>query len=215
MGLLSKLLGQCGHPRGWLGRELARSMNRGHAPLTDWLFEQIARHGVRSVLDIGCGGGAAARKLAKLFPHASVHGIDHSSASLEVAARMNRRLMESGRVSIMRASVSDLPFDDDTFDLAIAIESHYFWPDLENDLSEVRRVLRPGGTLALGGHEYFGGRFDRRNRRLAAEGRMNCQTLPELRAIIESAGYTDVSTLEDWRRGRFCAVGSKPRGAAA
>ena len=38
---------------------------------------------------------------------------------------------------------------DDRFDLVTAVETHYFWPDLPRDLVEVRRVLKPGGMLAL------------------------------------------------------------------
>src|SRR5262249_46845662 len=46
-------------------------------------------------------------------------------------------------------SVAALPCADCMFDLVTAVETHYYWPDLEANLREILRVLKPGGTLAL------------------------------------------------------------------
>ena len=108
------------------------------------------------------------------------------------------------------SDVSDLPYDDGRFNLVVAINSHYFWSDLAEDLREIMRVLQPSGTVALAGGEYFGGKHDTRNRRLAANGRMNCQTLPELRDTLCEAGYSNTEIHEEWNKGWFCVVGRKP-----
>lgn len=210
MSLISRLLGQCRRPRGLMGRLLARGMNRAHAPMTKWALSRIPISDLRSVLDIGCGGGAVISKLADLFPGAELHGIDYSPESVRVAARTNRRFIRQERVCVREASVSHLPYEEERFDLALAVESHYFWPDLRQDLGEILRVLRAGGTVILAGGVYFGGKSDSRNRKLAAVGRMNCQTLPELREILCDAGYADVEVHEERDRGWFCLVGRKP-----
>jgi ubiquinone/menaquinone biosynthesis C-methylase UbiE len=103
-----------------------------------------------------------------------------------------------------------LPYDDRHFDLAMAINSHYFWADLEAALHEIMRVLQPHGLLALAGGEYLGGKHDTRNRKLASNGRMNCQTLPELRNTLSEAGYSRTAIHEEWDKGWFCVVGHKP-----
>jgi SAM-dependent methyltransferase len=113
-------------------------------------------------------------------------------------------------VFLRGADVSDLPYDDGRFDLVVAINSHYFWPDLTGGLREIMRVLRPGRTVALAGGEYFGGKHDARNRRLASKARMNCQTLPELREALCEAGYASTEIHEEWNQGWFCVVGRKP-----
>ena len=105
--------------------------------------------------------------------------------------------------------MSDLPYEDSRFDLIVAINAHCFWPDLEAGLGEIMRVLRPRGSVALAGGEYFGGKHDTRNRRLASNGRMNCQTLPELQEIMSKAGYSCVVIHEEWDKGWFCVVGNK------
>jgi len=213
LGLISGLLNQSRQPRGRVGRFLAQAMNRAHAPMTSWVLSGVAEHGdMRRILDLGCGGGGAIRRLASLVPDAELHGVDHAAESIRVASRVNRDLIAEGRVFVRRGSVSDLPYESGHFDLALAIESHYFWPDLPTDLAEVRRVLRGGGRLSLGGGVYFDGRFDARNRRLAAIGAMNCQTLFELQEIVALAGYRDVVARENWRRGWFCVAGTNPTG---
>jgi hypothetical protein len=92
----------------------------------------------------------------------------------------------------------------------VAINSHYFWPNIEACLGEILRVLKTRGSVALAGGEYFGGKHDTRNRRLASNGRMNCQTLPELRDIVSEAGYSGAVIHEEWDKGWFCVVGDKP-----
>jgi SAM-dependent methyltransferase len=150
------------------------------------------------------------RKLASLVPEAELHGVDHSAESIRVASRVNGNLIAEGRVSVRQGSVSDLPYESGYFDLALAMESHYFWPDLQNDLAEIRRVLKGCGMLLLSGGVYFGGRFDGRNRRLAADGAMNCQTISQLRDIVALAGYGSVVARENWRKGWFCIAGNTP-----
>ena len=207
---LDWFLGQARRPRGWAGRILVRGMNRDHGPMTDWALSQLSVQDSRALLDIGCGGGGALLRLSELAPQAELHGIDYSPQSLSVAARTNRRLIDQGRVLLLEADVSSLPYDDGRFDLVVAINSHYFWTDLAGNLREVRRVLQPGGTIALAGGQYFGGKHDTRNRRLSSNGRMNCQTLPELRNTLCEAGYSETKIQEEWNKGWFCVVGRKP-----
>jgi SAM-dependent methyltransferase len=192
---------------------MAREMNRKHAPMRSWILSGVSEYGgFGRVLDLGCGGGGTIRRLASLAPEAEIHGIDCSADSIRVASRVNADLISAGRVFVCEGSVSDLPYESGYFDMALATDSHYFWPDLPTDLAEVRRVLRAGGTLLLGGAAYFGGRLDGLIRRFATAGGMNCQTLSELEEILARAGYDDVTARENWHKGWFCVVGAKPAG---
>src|SRR5262249_56973506 len=81
--------------------------------------------------------------------------------------RRTRSGSKTGRVEIRHASVSHLPFPDQMFALATAVETHFYWPDLPPDMREVLRVLKPGGALVIVAEVYKGGKYDRRVQRFA------------------------------------------------
>jgi SAM-dependent methyltransferase len=66
-----------------------------------------------------------------------------------MARRRNRAHIESGRVELRFGTVDDLPFDDQTFDAAMAINGLHLWPDPVRGLKELARTLRPGGRIAV------------------------------------------------------------------
>ena len=102
------------------------------------LFDAIASCRPRTLLEVGCGpGDLAARVQAEL-------GAD------VVAIDISRRMVELARAKGVDARVADvqeLPFGDESFDCAVAAWMLYHVPDLDSALDELRRVLRPGGTL--------------------------------------------------------------------
>jgi SAM-dependent methyltransferase len=100
------------------------------------------------------------------------------------------------------------------FDLVTAVETHYYWPDLNADMREVRRVLKPGAALIIIAEAYKGGKYDQRLRRLEElRGLMTYAhlTVTEHRELFSQAGYADVQAFEEYDKGWICAVGSKPR----
>ncbi len=95
------------------------------------------------VLDLACGTGLVARHAALLVaPNGRVVGADINAAMLEVA-----RVSVGGDVEWVESPCDRLPFDDDTFSHVICQQGFQFFPDPVAAMSEVRRVLRPGGVL--------------------------------------------------------------------
>jgi ubiquinone/menaquinone biosynthesis C-methylase UbiE len=209
MALMSRLLGQCRRPTRWLDRMVARGMNISHSEMTDWGLSHIVIGRRDTILDVGCGGGGTIRKLAGIATEGKVYGIDYSEESVRISRRTNRRLEESGRVEIRQGSVSSLPYPDAMFDLVTAIESHYFWPDLVNDMKELLRVLKPGGMLVMMGGEYKGGRYDERNEQWVELADMAYHSVDEFEQLFCTVDYTEVQVLEDFERGWMCGMGIK------
>ncbi len=77
---------------------------------------------------------------------AKVYGVDYSPKAVERAKELNKDIKN---VEIIESSVSNLPFEDNTFDVITAIKTVFFWPDLVNDFKEVKRVLKPDGIFAI------------------------------------------------------------------
>jgi SAM-dependent methyltransferase len=104
--------------------------------------------GIRSgdhVLDVGCGTGVVAITAAR--SGAKVHGADLTPELLE-RARENARI---ARVDVewTEADVEQLPFREAEFDVVVSQFAHIFAPRPEVAVSEMLRVLRPGGTVAF------------------------------------------------------------------
>ena len=209
MGLIEKFLRQCRKPQGLLGRFIGRAMNVGHAKGRRWGLGHVSSESYVAVLDVGCGGGAAIRDMASIYPGARLFGIDYSHDMVLLATKVNRGLMESGRIGISQGSVSSLPFSDNTFDLVTAFEASYFWPDIDGDLQEIKRVLRPGGTLMLVNEAYENDKFRKRNRKLAAWADIHLHSPAEYRDFLTKAGYGAIQVHEFVEKNWIAALGKK------
>jgi ubiquinone/menaquinone biosynthesis C-methylase UbiE len=190
-------------------------MNRRHAKLTDWGLEQVSIDSDATILDIGCGGGSTIHKLAGIASKGKVYGVDYSETSVAVSRKTNQDWITAGRVEIRHGSVSHLPFPDQMFALATAIETHFYWPDLQADLREVLRVLKPGGTLVIIAEVYKGGKYDRFVQRFAKSmQKMNLSyanlSVDEHRELTLRAGFADVEVIKNYDKGWICGTGKKP-----
>ena len=205
-----KLVGQCARPSGFFGRLLARGMNQGHGPLTLWGLKQLSIAEDASIVDIGCGGGGTVRRLARLAPGGKVVGIDFSPDSLRIARKTNRKLVDQGRVEIQEASVGKLPFADQTFDLATAIETHFFWPDLPANFREVLRVLKPGGQFMVLAAIYKGSPHAKRDSIVLNVSQMAYLGKEDFEELFAAAGFCDIEVVCDPKQGSICAMASRP-----
>jgi SAM-dependent methyltransferase len=206
----SYVLFQARKPDKFFGRILVRGMNRGHESMTDWGLCHTPVGSQFKILDVGCGGGSAIQKLAMAASGGLVYGIDYADGSIAVSRAHNTQLIEAGRVVIQKASVSQLPFPDDTFDLVTAIETQYYWPDLKEDMREILRVLKPAGRLVVIAEMYKGGRYDSLKWPVMWLLRSSHLSVSDHRELFATTGYVDVQVLEETNKGWICAMGTKP-----
>ena len=199
MGIIQAMFKQFRKPTGWMARFAGLGMNREHEKVWRWGLEHVAIAPDAVILDVGCGGGGTVKILAQTARRGKIYGVDHSEDVLLTAHQVNRALIEQGRVELKHGSVSDLPFADDMFDLVTAFETTIFWPNLVNDLREVRRVLKPGGTLLIANEAYADARFTERNTRWERLVDFQLQTPEETRQCLIEAGYAqaEIDTLPE------------------
>lgn len=191
-------------------------MNSRHSKVTDWGLSHISIDAHNTILDVGCGGGRTVSKLAAAAAQGRVYGVDPSSESVAFASRINKQWIDAGCVEIREASVSQLPFSENMFDLVTAIETHFWWPDLAVGMREILRVLKPGGTLIIIAEIYKGAQTATAKlaeKYLPLSG-MALLSVDEHRSLFENAGYADVQVITDASKGWICGVGKKPAVAA-
>ena len=214
MSAADKVIAQCRKPSGFFGRFILWDMNRHHSKLTDWGLSHVTIKPNDKILDVGCGGGRTINKLSALASAGKVYGIDYSEDSVAAARKANARLIDIGLVEIQPGSVSRLPFENDTFDVVTAIETHLFWPNLLEDFREIFRVLKPGGMLSIVAEIYRGGTHLEGVRKTIFEkhlaANMNLLTPHEHRDLFSSASFSDVQVFEELDKGWICATGKKP-----
>jgi SAM-dependent methyltransferase len=106
----------------------------------EFAFEAIAAEQPRRVLEVGGGEGELAERVHGELG-AEVIGVDQSAGMVEA--------QRAKGIDARPGDVQHLPFADGEFDVAVAAWMLYHVPDLERGLSELARVLRPGGRLVV------------------------------------------------------------------
>ena len=196
-------------PQGSAGKEMLMGMNAHHGQVTAWAIDHFAFTGSERVLDIGCGGGAALRRLAEKVPEGHLTGVDYSEVSVALTMENDADLIGQGRLDVMQASVSELPFADNSFDRIITVESFYFWEKPESDLREVLRVLDKGGTFLIVADIYGDAELDEVSRENIRKYELFNPTLAEYAHLLEGAGFTDVQIHTQPGTTWVCAEGHK------
>ena len=207
MGLLKRFFNQTRKPEGVLGALMLRGMNSGHGELADWGFEHLPPMQASQVVDLGCGAGRNAGELLKKFPSAHVTAIDYSALSVEKAAAYNRKSIDAGRCTVRQGDVSELALPEETFDLATAFETVYFWPGLDKCFAQVAFVLKPGGYFLIcnesDGLDATGKKFEK-----IIEG-MRCYTAEEIGAALRNAGFSEVRCDHHGKKPWICVLARK------
>ncbi|GAA3435904.1 SAM-dependent methyltransferase [Kutzneria kofuensis] len=128
--------------------DLSSSLEEATTKLTDRLSAMLTiRPGAR-LLDIGCGIGEPAIRLASTHD-IEVVGVSISERQIQ---RANERAAAAGlsdRLSFQYGDAMDLPFPDESFDLVWAMESLHHMPDRWHVISKAAKALKPGGQLAI------------------------------------------------------------------
>lgn len=202
-----------------------RFMGRFSEPLAD---EFVALAGLvegRRALDVGCGPGALTRRLVAVLGAEAVAAVDPSPPF--VAAARDR----CPGADVRQAAAEDLPFEDGSFDAALAQLVVHFMKDPVAGLREMARVTRPGGVVLASVWNHAGdsgplSTYWRAVKQLDPdaqdEGRLAGATEGHLAELADSAGLVDLqptrlsvhvgfASFEEWWQPYTLGVG--PAGA--
>jgi len=109
------------------------------------IFENLNLKGNEKVLEIGCGRGFYLKTLIDIWPMLEVVGVDLNERYLSLA----KKFIRNDKVKLLKADATNLPFANKTFDRIIASEVLEHIRDDEKAISEMYRVLRPGGIAIV------------------------------------------------------------------
>lgn len=126
---------------GAYARDWAQLQEPKHTVIWNAMLDATDAHSGTTLVDLGCGAGGAS-KIA-IERGAMVNGLDASAALIEIAAEQ----VPDGKFRV--ADLEDLPYDSDSFDVALAANSIQFAGDPLNALAEIARVSRQGAKVAV------------------------------------------------------------------
>jgi ubiquinone/menaquinone biosynthesis C-methylase UbiE len=160
------------------------------AAMLDLVGRQMSTSTPTTILDIGCGTGRLLRSAANRWPGACLFGLDVSAPMI---AEASRRMTNA---TLLTAPAEAIPLPDTSIDLALSSLSFHHWTDQLKSLSEIARVLRPGGYFCLADQTPPAW--------VARRLRSNTNTLEGIRAKIQQIGL--VGKDERFLLGRFVSI---------
>jgi len=135
----------------FIGRYLDSDLRRKLQPPDKLIERSGIKQGMR-VLEVGCGSGAFVTFVARVVgSRGRVYALDIQSAMLK---QLGKKLtkpenQDIKNIEVIRASAYNLPFENNSLDLAYLITVLQEIPDRQMALAEIKRVLKPGGILAV------------------------------------------------------------------
>ena len=114
------------------------------------LFKIIELSSINNVLEIGCGVGVVSEHLNNIYKM-NVIGTDVDPKQIKIAKIFNK---ENKSLKYIEADATELPFENDTFDLILTLWVLHHIRDWRKVLEEIKRVLKPMGTIFIYDLEY-------------------------------------------------------------
>ncbi len=191
--MVAKKITQCRKPHGEEGIQTIKNMNENHKDISKFAFECVNVGENDMILDIGCGGGVNIEKFLKLTKN-NVDGLDYSEISVAESIKRNKKAVDEKRCEVIQADVSNMPIEDETYDLVCAFETIYFWPDIKNTFKEVSRIIKENGQFMIA-QETDGNHPDDEKWLSTVEG-MHVYTANQLENYLTNAGFNSVKSFK-------------------
>ena len=196
-------------PQGKGGSIMLWTMNFGHSRLIKWGINYLNIKPDDSILDVGCGGGANISVLLQKT-NGNVSGLDYSALCVEKSMKMNEKAIAEKRCEIKEGSVSEIPYDENRFDIVTAFETVYFWLDSKDSLTEILRVMKSGGTFFICNEVV---REEGKEPPLKSVVDMldaKIYSVSDYQNILSNAGFVDIKVHLSKNKKMICVTAQKP-----
>jgi arsenite methyltransferase len=135
----------------WADEGEGAKMERHHLDITEKTIRRMDLRSGEHVLDLGCGSGWATRLLARMITEGPQNkgqavGIDISDEMIRQAQLASKELKN---LNFVVGTAAQIPWEENFFDKVLSVESFYYYPDQEQALAELFRVMAPNGRLFI------------------------------------------------------------------
>ncbi|NII84368.1 MULTISPECIES: class I SAM-dependent methyltransferase [unclassified Pedobacter] len=188
---LKNIAKQLACPEGEHGIKTGEMMHANNIGMTTSAIEALNLQNNETVLEIGHGNGGHIAQLLLKAENLAYFGADISATIIAEAEKINQDFITKGKVHFQLTDGVTLPFDDDRFDKVFTVNTIYFWTNPSEYLSEIKRILRPDGTLAI----CFADKTFMQNLPFTPYG-FTLYEVETVKELLEKAGVTIKNTLK-------------------
>lgn len=146
---LKELASQLGKPNGNIGIEVADNMNEHNIGMTINGVTSLNITTGDKVLELGHGNAAHVKIITENVDNIRYFGLEISELMKDEAIKLNEKLINSGQAEFKSYNGEEIPFPDNYFDKCFTVNTIYFWNNPTALLSEIHRVIKPGGTFSV------------------------------------------------------------------
>ena len=118
--------------------------NRLFIQLYDYVASQIPLEGLK-VLEVGSGRGGGTSFISRYYNPSTITGLDYSASAIKLSKKLHGNI---SNINFVKGDAESLPFDDNSFDAVINVESSHCYGNMESFVGEVYRVLKKGGHFS-------------------------------------------------------------------
>jgi ubiquinone/menaquinone biosynthesis C-methylase UbiE len=140
---------QLRQPTGDEAEEVGKRMNEGNLFMNLVTIESLPLNSDDHILEIGMGNGFFVHHLFERQQNIYYTGIDFSEKMIEASEAMNAELIAQGKVNFELGDIAKTPFENESFNQIFTVNTIYFWENVEVTLNEIKRILKPQGTLTI------------------------------------------------------------------
>ena len=146
---LQEIESQLHCPTGSKGIEMGKTMNETNIGMTLNTIKFLDIQDQHSVLEFGHGNCGHLSKLMAVAKDISYHGLEISEAMFDQAQRVNQDIISDKPIEFQLYDGETIPFQDNTFDRGMSVNTIYFCSNPVKLLDEIARVLKPNGYFVL------------------------------------------------------------------
>jgi len=146
---LQQLAQQLRKPDGDMGKKVGENMNASNALMNTFTLDELKAQSNDCILEIGMGNGFFVKDILAADDSITYYGCDYSALMVDEATTLNKLFIETGQAKFFHTAAHKLPFQSHSIDKVFTINTIYFWSNPSVELTEIHRVLKPGGTFFL------------------------------------------------------------------
>jgi len=179
---------QLSNPHGEQGINVANMMHDTNIGMTSSAIEALNIINNDQVLELGHGNGKHISSILARAEHLTYVGLEISDLMQKQAVENNTTAILENKVSFHLYDGNKIPFDDNTFNKILTVNTIYFWKNPIALIKEIYRVLKPGGCFAIS----FADKNFMETLPFTAYG-FNLYNKEQVRKLSETAGFSIIN----------------------